>query len=140
MNNGYALIKDGLVQNVVVWNGEGDLFTEFETYEIPDGVAVGPGYTVTRKGKELVFTAPVIVKSPEALAMENIFLANQEYDRASSKITALQQQIDDEDYSTDAPEESVKALKSSWTTYRKALRAYIAVSDGKEFLPPAPTY
>ena len=138
MNNGYALIKDGLVQNVVVWNGEGDLFTEFETYEIPDGVAVGPGYTVTNKGKEHVFTAPVIVKSPEALAMENMFLANQEYDHASSKITALQQQIDDEDYSTDTTEESVKALKSNWTNYRKSLRAYIAAVVGTADLPKAP--
>jgi len=138
MNNGYALIKDGLVQNVVVWNGEGDIFSEFETYEIPDGVAVGPGYMVTKKGKDLIFTAPVIVKSPEAMAMENMFLANQEYDRASSKITALQQQIDDEDYSADVNEETVKAAKSSWTNYRKSLRAYIASSNGVAGLPSAP--
>lgn len=35
--SGYALIKDGVVVNAVVWNGEGDLFSEYETYEIKDG-------------------------------------------------------------------------------------------------------
>lgn len=138
MNNGYALIKDGLVQNVVVWNGEGDIFSEFETYEIPDGVAVGPGYTVTKKGSDYTFAAPVVVKSPEQIATENKFTANSEYDRASSKITALQQQIDDEDYSSTDTEESVKARKTVWTNYRKSLRAYISAGDGTADLPKAP--
>lgn len=138
MNNGYALIKDGVVQSVVVWDGEGDLFKDFTTYALPDGVIAGPGYIATEENGSYTFSEPVVVKSPEQIAAENKFTANSEYDRASGKITALQQQIDDEDYSEADAEESVKASKATWTNYRKALRAYISAADGSADLPKAP--
>lgn len=39
----YALIKNGIVENVVVWDGDGDIFSEYEVVEI-DGVQAGIGW------------------------------------------------------------------------------------------------
>lgn len=69
---------------------------------------------------------------------ENLQTAQDEYDSASEHITALQQRMDDDDYDDTNTEESVKALKATWTTYRKALRAYISSADGTKSLPAAP--
>lgn len=51
----YALIKDGLVVNTVVWDGEGDIFECYETVKI-NGLGVGIGWTYD--GKK--FTAPPV--------------------------------------------------------------------------------
>lgn len=51
----YALIKDGLVVNTVVWDGEGDIFEGYETVKI-NGLGVGIGWTYD--GKK--FTAPPV--------------------------------------------------------------------------------
>ncbi|MCK7098855.1 tail fiber assembly protein [Enterobacter kobei] len=51
---GFALIKDGVVENVVVWDGQGDIFDEYETVNI-DGLSVGIGWAYD--GKK--FTAPL---------------------------------------------------------------------------------
>ena len=138
MNNGYALIKNGVVEQVVVWDGQGDLFSDFTTYALPDGAIAGPGYIASEKDGYYEFSAPVIVKSSAQIAAEKKLIANSEYDRASSKITALQQQIDDEDYSTPDVEASLKNNKALWTNYRKSLRAYINDSDGSYPLPSEP--
>ena len=134
----YALIKDGIVVNAVLWNGEGEIFQEFETYEIGEGEIVGPGYSAKKdeKGK-WTFSAPVVELTPEERDNKNIQDAQSSYDRASAQITSRNQIIEDEDYSSSS-EEAVRAQLSTWTTYRKALRAYINKGDGKLPQPKAP--
>ncbi|MCX2201459.1 hypothetical protein [Pantoea agglomerans] len=137
----YALIKDGVVVNAVLWNGEGDLFPEYETYEIKEEDQVGPGFTAEKDKKgSWVFTAPVVEITPEERAQKNLSTAQSEYNRASAQITALNQRIEDEDYSGDYTEAAVAKSKNDWTTYRKALRAYISEADGKEALPAPPSF
>jgi len=134
----YALIKDGLVVNSVLWNGEGEIFQEFETYEIGEGEIVGPGYSAKKDAKgKWTFSAPVVELTPEEQANKNIQEASSSYDRASVKITSLNQVIEDEDYSSSS-EEDIRAELATWTSYRKALRAYIAKGDGKVSLPESP--
>lgn len=134
----YALIKDGVVKNVVVWDGKGDLFSDYSTYEIKEGQQVGPGFSAVQDsigGWE--FEAPEVVITPEEQAATNLKSAQSEYDRASENITALNEQIADDDY-TGTTEDAVKAELATWTAYRKALRAYIAAADGSAALPSAP--
>lgn len=135
----WAVIKNGMVVNTVVWDGTGDIFDEFDTYEIKDGEVIGIGYSASQDSNgKWTFAAPVIVVTPEEQAAINLQKAQSEYDRASAKITALQQQIDDENYSGTDTEASVAATKSIWTTYRKALRAYSAAANGSLTFPIAP--
>lgn len=151
----YALIKDGFVVNIVVWTGEGDIFSDFTTVEITesftaaidDAYVNGTSYAKPRDGYEYTFSADslawVITKegTTEKAAAEaagNLVIAKSEYESASEKITALQQQIDDEDYSESDTAEAVAEVKASWTTYRKALRAYIATGNGSATLPAQP--
>ncbi|MGE4775215.1 hypothetical protein [Yersinia enterocolitica] len=75
-----------------------------------------------------------IVKTPEEIAAENMATARTEYDRATANIVALNEQIEDEDYAG-TTKDTVKADLSSWTDYRKQLRAYIKAGDGCGPLP-----
>ncbi|MEN4597878.1 hypothetical protein ABEG75_07900 [Pantoea agglomerans] len=135
----YALIKDGVVVNAVLWDGEGDLFPEYETYEIKEQDQVSPGFTAEKDKKGTwVFTAPVVEITPEEQAQKNLSAAQSGYNLASAQITALNQRIEDEDYSGEFTEEAVEKSKADWTTYRKALRAYISAGDGTASLPKAP--
>ena len=151
----YAFIKDGAVGNIAVWNGEGDIFADFTTVEITDTFAAAIGdayidgvlYAKPRDGYEYTFssdslkwtmTAEGAAAKTAAVAAANLETAQSEYARASEKITALQQQIDDEDYSETDTAETVAAAKATWTAYRKALRAYIAANDGTAALLQAP--
>jgi len=134
----YAIIKDGVVKNVIVWDGKGDLFSEYSTYEIKKGQQVGPGFSAEQNSSgHWEFKAPVIVITPEEQAALNLQLAQSEYVRASAKITALNERIEDEDYSG-TTEAAVKAELTLWTTYRKALRAYSSAADGDAAFPSAP--
>jgi hypothetical protein len=133
----YALIKNGIVENIVVWDGEGDFGLDYETYHIPAGVSVGPGYAATKNFDEWTFEAPVIIKNLDQIASDNKYEADTEYGRATLKINALNEQIEDEDY-TKTTEINVKASLEKWTAYRKALRFYISADDNHKTLPIAP--
>lgn len=95
-----------------------------------DGSSVGPGWSYDGE----TFTAPVIVKTPEEVAAENISTAQSEYERASEHITALNEQIEDADYAG-TTENEVETELATWTDYRKQLRAYIKAGDGSQELP-----
>jgi hypothetical protein len=43
-DNNYALIQDGYVMNVVVWNGEGDIFSEYKAIRLNDHFIAGIGW------------------------------------------------------------------------------------------------
>ncbi|ENE2000933.1 hypothetical protein ABM424_003086 [Enterobacter hormaechei] len=49
----YALIKNGVVENVVIWDGEGDIFADYTAVNI-DELTVGIGWSYD--GTD--FTAP----------------------------------------------------------------------------------
>lgn len=134
----YALIKDGVVENVVVWDGSEGLFDDYTTHELSETEIAGPGFSAKLDSKKKwVFTPPVVNTSPEEQSEINLLNAQSSYEVASSKIKSLNEQIEDDDYSNSS-EDKVKGLLSSWTSYRKALRAYISSSDGTQPLPLSP--
>lgn len=156
MESIYAIIKDGFVINMVVWDGEGDVFSDVTPIEITgnfiasigDAYLNGVLYVKPRDGYEYTFSSDTLewaITSEGAAAKiasvtaANLETAQSEYDLSSEKITALQQQIDDEDYSEADTAKKVAVAKATWITYRKALRAYIAADDGTAALPKAPT-
>ncbi|MEB5475544.1 hypothetical protein [Acinetobacter pollinis] len=63
----------------------------------------------------------------------NLQKAQSEYDIATLKIDALSQQIEDEDGDI----KTLESTKSTWTDYRKSLRAYLK-TDGSGDLPVSP--
>lgn len=151
----YALFKDGFVSNVVVWDGQGNIFDSFSPVEIKDSFMPDIGdayvgsvlYPMPRDGYEYTFNSDsleweITTEGEEdkqrLLALQNIATAQAEYNRASDKITALQQQIDDEDYSGGDTATSIAADKATWVSYRKALRGYIATANGGAILPESP--
>lgn len=130
-----ALIKNAVVENTIICGSvkeAAELFPGYSVVDI-DGVLAGTGWTYDGKN----FKAPEIVKTPEEIASENMATARSEYDRATDSITALNEQIEDEDYA-DTPEDAVKMSLTAWTEYRKALRAYIRDADGSRDLPTGP--
>jgi len=131
----YALIKDGMVVNVVVWDGEGQMFDSFTTYEVKENEQIGPGYSAKKDKKgSWSFTPPSVVMTDEEIALANISTAQSEYDVATANINALRQIVEDGDYE-DSSEEEVKNLINEWTSYRIALRSYLKVADGSKELP-----
>uniref|UniRef100_UPI0030090F37 hypothetical protein n=2 Tax=Enterobacterales TaxID=91347 RepID=UPI0030090F37 len=84
------------------------------------------------------FTAPPEPElTPDELAAKNLLTAQAAYENASNKITALNEQIQDDDFDG-TTEVTVKAELAAWTNYRKDLRAYIKNADGNQPLPTAP--
>lgn len=155
--SGYAYIRNGFIENMIEWDGkteynpgsdvtlieitkdfspqQGDAYLNGVLYPRPDYK-----YDYTFDTEKMVWniTSESATQKDKDDAVSNLGTAQAEYDRASEQITALQQRMDDEDYDDSNTEESVKAEKSTWTTYRKALRAYIAAGDGTNPLPTAP--
>lgn len=130
----YALIKNSIVANTVVCESDDvaiELFQDFTVINIT-GSDAGIGWSYDGEN----FTASETVQTSEELAAENLAKAQSEYEAASAKIIALNEQIADEDY-TDTTEEMVKTELAKWTDYRKQLRAYIKASDFIE-MPPDP--
>lgn len=59
MNDLYALINsEGIVVNIIEWDGTGDLFADFQTYKLSDSDFVGPGYIAVKKGSKWIFSMP----------------------------------------------------------------------------------
>ncbi|EPI8350919.1 hypothetical protein ACS9PB_000559 [Yersinia enterocolitica] len=42
----WALIKDGVVVSLILWNGIGDAYKEYTTIQLPDNSPVAPGWTL----------------------------------------------------------------------------------------------
>lgn len=49
----YALIKDGVVENIIVWDGTGNIFNDYTTVNIDD-VEAGIGWSYS----DSTFTPP----------------------------------------------------------------------------------
>lgn len=131
MSKIYAVVVNGVVTNITLWNGTDEwpesgraILTETDT---------GIGWRYDNG----VFTAPVIEKTADELARDNMATARSEYDGASVKITAFNERIADEDWG-DTTESVIRANLSAWTAYRKSLRAYISAADWTQWLPESP--
>lgn len=125
----YALIKNCIVINTVVCESDEsahELFHDFTVVNITESAA-GIGWSYDGNN----FTAPEAVQTPEEQAAANLAKAQSEYEIASAKIIALNEQIADEDYA-DTTEDAVNAELEKWTGYRKQLRAYIKAADFSE--------
>lgn len=133
MSNTYAVIENGTVVNVVLWDGESDWSPDIGI-AVPAGDDVGIGWSY-KKGKFTPPPSPPL--TPESIAAKNMAMAQAAYNLATAKITALNEQIADDDY-TGTTEDEVNSELISWTDYRKNLRAYLKTSDGSKDLPDAP--
>lgn len=66
----YALVEDGVVKNLVSWDGEGDLFDGYTVVELTQDVEVSIGWTYA----DSTFTAPpapVLSQEEQVTAAEN---------------------------------------------------------------------
>lgn len=132
----YALIKDAIVQNVVVCDDDDsakELFADFTVINI-DGLDVGIGWGY--EGDSFIAPPPPETP-PEEIAAGRLNTAQAEYDRATDEINKRNEQIDDSDYDG-TTEDAVKAELAEWTQYRKELRSYIKNNDGTVNLPSSP--
>ena len=115
MNNTYALIENGLVTNVVVWNGDTANWQPpdgVEVVEIEEGATVGIGYSYA----DGVFAAPTAPPPPIPTAAEVLAQCDALLAMATLRIAPLQDAVDLDD--TTAAETA--ALKA-WKQYRVAL-------------------
>ena len=130
-----ALVLNGVVINTIICESAGlaeELNPDCVAVDI-DNIPAGIGWSYD--GSK--FIAPVIEKTPGELAAENLSTAQSEYDRATAVINGLNEQIEDADYAG-TTEDEVRSALTAWTDYRKQLRAYIKVGDGRDSLPPQP--
>ncbi|HEP1897665.1 TPA: hypothetical protein VCC33_003497 [Kluyvera cryocrescens] len=130
MNNVYAVVENGVVINIVVWDGQSEWQpVTGEAVSCPAQVGIGWLYDGSNFSQP-----PTPEQTPEELAAANMATAASEYERATVAIGALNEQIEDADYEG-TTEEEVKEELDAWTDYRKQLRAYIKAGDGSQTLP-----
>ncbi|HCP5374678.1 TPA: hypothetical protein OEH38_002574 [Escherichia coli] len=130
MNNVYAVVENGVVINIVVWDGQSEWQpVTGEAVSCPAQVGIGWLYDGSNFSQP-----PTPEQTPEELAAANMATAASEYERATVAIGALNEQIEDADYEG-TTEEEVKEELDAWTDYRKQLRAYIKAGDGSHTLP-----
>lgn len=86
----YALVKNNAVENIVSWDGKGDLFSEYHVVELTNDMPASVGWNYDGK----VFTPP---PEPEKTREELIAEADAEkqsrLDYASSKIVVWQTKL-----------------------------------------------
>lgn len=115
----YALVKDGVVENIVLWDGEGDLFEDCVAVNI-EGLSVGVGWTYDGKN----FIAPVeppppplshdgLVEQAEFQKQTLIIQANEYIDSRQWPSKLALGRLNDDD----------KAQFNEWLDYLDALEA-----------------
>lgn len=117
----YAVIEDGTVVNVILWDGIGDMFDAQTLIELPDDSLVGPGWS--HDGTDFVAPpAPEIppVTEGQALAEKSARIAY-----ATTRIAPLQDMVD---LGEATPEEEAALL--AWKRYRIALTRITSTSAG----------
>jgi len=114
----YALVKNGIVINTIIWDGDDfDFDKGVEQIEILDGVSVSPGYLYN----EGIFSAPPLTdeqieeKRLQAMA-DNMAFKSELMAQATAAIAPLQDAVD-LDEATDKETASLKL----WKQYRVAL-------------------
>lgn len=131
----YAIITDGIVSNIVVWDGEGDIFSNQETVKIIEGMSVNIGdayisgvfITKPRDGYDYDFDA----KSSQWIMTEEsqkIKEANQINSAKSQKATLLSLAMDkislwQTEQSLGIISDTDKESLLKWISYIKELNA-----------------
>lgn len=142
MSKTFAVIENEVVVNVILWDGKtaigfGGNQSHIQIAQSGVGSSAplpGIGWSY-KKGK---FTPPPIPEpSPDEISARNLATAQAGYGAATLAITALNEQIEDADY-TGTTETAVKFALSEWIAYRVSLRAYIRAGDGS-IAPPSST-
>lgn len=90
MMSNYALIKNGVVENIVVWDGNGDLFSDYQVVELSDDTMAAPGWSYD--GKSFI-APPEPEKSHEELVTEADAEKQSLLDYASSRIVVWQTKL-----------------------------------------------
>ncbi|WP_155033396.1 tail fiber assembly protein [Enterobacter hormaechei] len=110
----YALIKNGVVENVVIWDGEGDIFADYTTV-IVDGLNAGIGWLYNGK----TFNAPPV---PEMTHKE--YVGQAESTKAGLLSSARQTiSIWQSELLLGSISDSDKASLVDWLAYIKAVEA-----------------
>lgn len=109
----YALINNDVVENIVLWDGEGDIFDDYIKVELSDDVECGIGWAYENgefiAPTEMEKTKDELITEAESQKQSLIYEAN-------TKISVLQDAVDLEM----ATEEEVALLKE-WKKYRVLL-------------------
>ncbi|WP_338837842.1 hypothetical protein SD415_13750 [Citrobacter braakii] len=141
MSKTFAVIENETVVNVIIWDGMSSMACGGNQSYIQIAQS-GVGSSAPLPGigwsfKNGKFTPPPAQEpSPDEMAARNIASAQSAYDAATRTINALNEQIEDADY-TGTTESSVNAELVAWVAYRVSLRTYIRVGDGSQ-IPPTP--
>lgn len=135
----WAIVRDGVVTNCIVWDGPNVSPMEFgegeSTVEVPEGTAINIGYTYD--GKE--FSAPPLseeqIADRKAAALgANLSLKTSLMDEATQRISVLQDAVDLEM----ATDDEAAALPL-WKKYRVILSRIDANSSTSIDWPDKPT-
>ena len=86
----YALIKNGVVENIVVWDGNGDLFSDYLVIKLNDDTVAAPGWSYD--GKSFI-APPEPEKSHEELVTEADAEKQSLLGYASSRIVVWQTKL-----------------------------------------------
>ncbi|HHA1397594.1 TPA: tail fiber assembly protein [Enterobacter hormaechei subsp. xiangfangensis] len=131
----YALVKNGIVENVVIWDGEGDLFDGFETVNI-DGESAGIGWAYNGT----IFTAPDEPPQPELTHGE---LVQQAELQKQMLISQANNYIDSKQWPSKLAlgrlGDTDKILFNEWLDYLDALEA-IDTSSAPDIAWPSEPY
>lgn len=113
----YALIKNDIVENIVLWDGSGDLFSEYITVNIDD-ITCGIGWSYS-DGAFTAHELPPVIKSPDEMVNE----ANQQkialISHSTSKIIVWQTKL----LAGRALTSAESAQLNAWLDYIDALEA-----------------
>ncbi|EKS6745954.1 tail fiber assembly protein [Enterobacter kobei] len=127
----YALIKNGVVENVVIWDGEGDIFDDYTAVKL-DGLTAGIGWTYD--GEQ--FTAP---PEPEPTPEELIAQAEA---KKKSLIAAANDYMDNRQWPGKAAlgrlTDAEKEQYNLWLDYLDGLEAVDTTSASVINWPAAP--
>lgn len=114
----YALVKDGLVINTIIWNGDDFEFDEgVRPVEILDGASVSPGYLYkNNKFSAPPLTAEQLEEQRLQMVASNQAVKSELLAQATAAIAPLQDAVDlDEATSSEA------ASLKKWKQYRIAV-------------------
>lgn len=114
----YALVRDGIVINTIIWDGENfDFDKGVEQIEVLEGISVSPGYFYNNG----TFSAPPLTEEQieeqrlQAIAL-NMTIKSESMAQATAAIAPLQDAIDLDE----ATDEEAHLFKL-WKQYRVAL-------------------
>jgi hypothetical protein len=114
----YAIIKDGEVENIVVWDGDTDTWPipdGYQAVQIEDGAEVGIGYTYA-DGK---FSAPLPPqRTPEQIKSDNTATRDALLQQAATALAPLQMAV-----ALGEATDDETAQAKAWVTFSRAVKA-----------------